>query len=98
MPTSLPPRPPTPEPGLLTADEHAVMEITADLWNGLCRIAGRGKTREADLTEACAHVHAIQHMILAQAAARAYPEHYRLLGESLRPVTQEAPRRGMILD
>lgn len=89
--------PPTPDP-LLTDDEHAVMKTTADLWNGLCKITGRDQTRNADLAEACAHVHAIQHMVLAQAAARAYPDQYRLLGESLHTEPREAPRRGMVLD
>jgi len=47
------------------------------------RIIGRGPTGEQDLSEFVIHLHAIQNMILAQAAARAYPDTYRLLGERL---------------
>jgi hypothetical protein len=75
-----------PRQDLMTQDEHKAMAITADLWNLLCRIVGQGRTRSADLGEACNHIHAIQHTILAQAAARAYPDRYRLLGDELTAV------------
>jgi len=83
---------PTPEPGnkptpskpeLLTADEQKAITLTADLWNQLCRVVGGGRTRDADLVELCTHIHAIQHAVMSQAAARAYPGEYRLLGGSL---------------
>lgn len=32
-------------------------------------------------SELAVHIHAIQNMTLAQAASRAYPDHYRGLGE-----------------
>jgi len=68
---------------LLSIEERNAMAATAQL-NGLMkRIIGRGPTGEQDLSEFVIHLHAIQNMILAQAAARAYPDTYRLLGERL---------------
>lgn len=66
---------------LLTDAEHKAMDLTAQLWNLLCAdVVGRGRSRQGDTTELCNHIHAIQHTIMSQAAARAYPERYRLLG------------------
>lgn len=65
----------------LTDREQAVLNLTAELWNELCAVVGDGPTRDADLMELCAHIHAIQHSVMAQAAARAYPDTYRLLGQ-----------------
>ena len=69
---------------LLTTDEIEAMQITAALANSLARIVGWGPTRSADLEELLGKVHDVQHAILAQAAARAYPRDFRLLGEILR--------------
>lgn len=65
---------------LLTPDEHHAMDLTAQLADTLARIVGDGPSRAHDLNELAGHVHLIQHAILAQAAARAYPDRYRLLG------------------
>jgi hypothetical protein len=65
---------------LLTADEHEAIDLTGRLANLMDRIVGEGQTRTADLNEVVQRIQAIQHMILAQAAARAYPDRYRLLG------------------
>jgi hypothetical protein len=65
---------------LLTNDEQAAIQLTVDLVNALGAIVRNGPTRQADLNELFAHVHAVQNAIMAQAAARAYPEQYRLLG------------------
>lgn len=66
---------------LLTQDEHRAMELTAELWNLLNRqVIASGPSHDGDCAELCGHVHAIQRMVLAQAAARAYPDRYRLLG------------------
>ncbi len=66
----------------LTAAELRAMDITAELVNVMCNdVIGHGLTREADVREFVAHVHVIQQAILAQAAGRAYPERFRLLGE-----------------
>lgn len=75
-------------PDLLTAEEHAALAVTADLWDRLCRIVGDGASRDADLSELAGHVHGIQHAIMAQAAARAYPERIRLLGGRVSPPPQ----------
>jgi hypothetical protein len=58
------------------------MILTAELMRLMAGITGNGPTREADLPEAAHRIHGIQHMILAQAAGRAYPDRYRLLGEA----------------
>jgi hypothetical protein len=71
----------------LTDMEHQVMELTSQLWSALCSMTGYGRTRAEDLHEASLHIHALQNMVLAQAAARAYPDRYRLLGLSI-----EVPR------
>jgi hypothetical protein len=39
-----------------------------------------GSTREDDLAELRAAIHVVQRAVLAQAAARAYPGEFRLLG------------------
>lgn len=75
---------------LLTEDEHYAMGLTGELADTLGRIVGADITRQADIAEACSHIHVVQHMILAQAAARAYPEQYRLLGEVLPEVIRAA--------
>lgn len=66
---------------LLTEAEHRAMDLTAELWNLLCKdVIGRGPSRAGDLRELIGHIHAIQHTVMSQAAARAYPDRYRLLG------------------
>jgi hypothetical protein len=79
-------RPPTPaEPNgpLLTEDERLCVKKLGEAWNLLCRIAGHEATRDPDLNELVVHVHALQNAVLAQAAGRAYPSEFRLLGERL---------------
>lgn len=65
---------------LLTEDEHRALDLTAELANLIVTIIARGNIREDDVNEAVFHIHALQRMIGSQAAARAYPERYRLLG------------------
>lgn len=68
---------------LLTAAEHRAVEEAGKLYTFIARhICGEGPTRSHDLAELAQHVHAIQHLVMAQAAARAYPDTYRLMGES----------------
>lgn len=71
------------EIGLLTFTEHRAVECLADLWGLLGRIIGKGRNQRDDLAELIVPVHALQNAILAQAAARAYPDRYRLMGESI---------------
>lgn len=65
---------------LLTPAEHAAVAQAAELWKTLCGIVADGPARDGDLRELIFHIHAIQRTVLKQAAARAYPELYRLLG------------------
>lgn len=64
----------------LTEQEHLALDLTAQLWNLLCAIAHDGPSRLGDLAELAAHVHVIQHAVMANAAPRAHPARYRLLG------------------
>lgn len=68
------------DPGLLSPLEHDAIAITAELWAMLCAITSDGAARDGDLRELIFHIHGIQRAVLKQAAARAYPELYRLLG------------------
>lgn len=68
---------------LLTDEEHEALRLSGELANLLHRIIGDGPASATDWNEAAIHVHSVQHMVMRQAAARAYPELYRLLGERL---------------
>ncbi len=66
---------------LLTTAEHEALDLTGRLARAIGTvIGGGGAPAAADFREAVAHIHALQQMIMAQAAARAYPDRYRLLG------------------
>lgn len=69
---------------LLTAAEQGAVTTAALLVEQLAEIVADGPSRDADLADAVHHIHAVQRMLLAQAAARAYPDRYRLLGDTLR--------------
>jgi hypothetical protein len=64
----------------LTPSEHQAIALTVELFDEVCRIAGFGEARRGDLTEVTHYVHGLQRIIMAQAAARAHPNLYRLLG------------------
>jgi hypothetical protein len=66
---------------LLTPDEYQAIHDAGQLWNLLCKIVGSGPSRDGDLRELVAHIHGIQRAVMKQAAARAYPDRYRLLGD-----------------
>lgn len=70
-------------PPLLTDLELHVVDTLGTLWGDICSIVGDGPTREPDLAEMIHHVHALQHKVMAQAAARAYPDCFRLLGRTV---------------
>lgn len=55
--------------------------MAGQLWNKLCKVVGDGPTRKADLGELVIHIHAIQQAVMSQAAARAHPDQFRLLGD-----------------
>jgi hypothetical protein len=66
---------------LLSQAEHRAMDLTGELVKLVtAEIVADGPTRIGDLSEFMANIHGIQNMILAQAAGRAYPDRYRLLG------------------
>lgn len=69
---------------LLTDHERATIQKLGDLWGDICGIVGDGGTRDHDLAEAIVHLHALQQFIMSQAAGRAYPDQFRLLGGSLK--------------
>jgi hypothetical protein len=67
---------------LLTTDEREALRLTKELCNVVVlRVMKPGTEFEADHRMFVTQIHAIQHMIMAQAAARAYPADYRLLGQ-----------------
>lgn len=69
---------------MLTEDEQHAMDLTGKLGDLLAtKIIGNGPTRDGDLREMTLHVHSLQHFIMSQAAARAHPDKYRLLGETV---------------
>jgi len=68
---------------LLTEAEHRVVDLSSELAVELHGVIGHGPSRAQDLRETFAAIHMIQNAVLAQAAARAYPERYRLMGEAL---------------
>ena len=79
---------------LMNPEEHHAMVLTANLWNHLSQsVVGDGTGRDGDIRELMFHIHGIQRAIMAQAAARAYPEKYRLLGGD-RPDTSVSPYSG----
>lgn len=68
---------------MLTDEEQKALKLSAELWNLVARIVGQGPTRSSDLDDFAFHFHGIQNAILANAAARQYPDKYRLLGQTL---------------
>jgi hypothetical protein len=69
-------------PELLTELEHSTIGLLGMVFRNITEIAKDSKI-PGDLEEAASKIHDLQHMVMAQAAARAYPEHYRLLGQRL---------------
>lgn len=62
----------------LTGAERALITKLGECMTAFKDIAGTD--HDADLDEVCDKIHQLQHTVMAQAAARAYPEDYRLLG------------------
>ena len=66
----------------LTAEEREAIRLAGELYTHIQdQVCGTGVTREADLAELRLTIHAIQRLVMAQAAARAYPDELRLMGE-----------------
>lgn len=68
---------------VLTPNEHRVLTLTRRLANAIGKAVPEGANRSRDIDELVAHIHPIQHAFMAQAAARAHPSEFRLLGKSL---------------
>lgn len=67
---------------LLTPAEHRALEMAGQLFSLIAdKVIRSERTGPGDERELLHHIHAIQHMVMAQAAARAYPDRYRLLGD-----------------
>lgn len=75
---------------LMTPEEHWAMKMTVELFNHMSKwvIGSDEVARNTDMPELTHHIHDLQRMILSQAACRAFPEKYRLLGERI-PVDSE---------
>lgn len=74
---------------LLTDDEHECVRLLGQASALMTRIVAEGPTRAADIAELYGHVHVLQRTIGSQAAARAFPARYRLLGSTLRPEARQ---------
>lgn len=68
---------------LLTGDEHEAIALAGQLANKLKAIIGEGPQADNDWAEIVPVVHQIQGWVMSQAAARAYPDRYRLKGRML---------------
>jgi hypothetical protein len=69
---------------LLSPAEFKAMDLTVELFNHVVTsVIGNGITAKADTIEFVAMIHNIQRMILSQAACRAYPDQFRLLGSKI---------------
>lgn len=84
---------------LLSELDREALEQAVVLWSTLQKIVGRGTPRNSDLREMMDHIHAIQNCIMSQAARRAFPDQFRMLGEVGRwdernPHLPEAPADG----
>ena len=65
----------------LLAEEREIVHDLGRIYTRMTAIVGDAVTREDDLREIRAHIHDLQHAVMAQAAARCYPREFRLLGE-----------------
>ena len=68
---------------LLTDDEREALRLSGQLANACRKVIGDGPNANHDWAEMAAHIHNIQHALMSQAAARAYPTEFRLLGGSI---------------
>jgi hypothetical protein len=66
---------------LLTELEEATVTKLGNIAGDFSEIIGTGLTRKEDYREVVFLIHQLQNIIMAQAAGRAYPAKYRLLGE-----------------
>ncbi len=67
---------------LLTVDELDFLELVGQLAPIANRIVGHGPGSDADRGEISHRIHILQEWAMAQAAGRAYPGRFRVMGES----------------
>lgn len=65
---------------ILTHDEMDAIQMLGDVYGLLTRIVSDGPCRTQDLTEMASKIHDLQHAVMANAAARYYPDKYRIRG------------------
>ena len=75
----------------LTEMEHEAVTLLGRLAGLMGAIIGDEQEAYFDRIEMVHHVHVLQRMVLAQAAARAYPDRYRLMGHRIPPETGDQP-------
>ena len=61
----------------LAPQEETAMRVSGELWNAMLDAVGPADGHV--IHEIAGHIHALQRMILANVAARAFPEKYRAL-------------------
>ena len=74
----------------LTFEENEVVNMLGDAFNIFSRaIVANGAMYDHDVNEFAGFIHGAQRMVLSQAAARCYPDSYRLLGKVGPPAKTE---------
>lgn len=68
---------------MLSDDEREALSLTAKLAQVCMKVIGKGPSAEHDWAEMAHRIHDIQHALMSNAAARAYPDTFRLLGGTL---------------
>lgn len=69
--------------GFLNPLEIEAILLSGKLANMVGKIVGNDVSREHDLGELAHHIHVIQRYIMSNAAARAYPDLCRALGQTI---------------
>lgn len=69
-----------PSESLLSEAELEAMSMTGALARQIRKVIGTGPQSEHDWAEMARMIHDIQHAVMAQAAARAFPDKFRMLG------------------
>lgn len=67
---------------LLTANEIDIVTSLGHLANRFALLVSDGNSHDEDIRESVSHFHALQNMVLSQAAARRYPDKFRLMGKA----------------
>jgi deoxyribodipyrimidine photolyase-like uncharacterized protein len=72
------------EPELLTEAERRAITLAGELYCLIRdQVCGTSVTCDDDLAELRASIHHVQRLVMAQAAARAYPGELRLMGREV---------------